>query len=87
MSTLNSLPSEDSLETRWASIFKLKQECYLDLEYDEEGNLITEDMPELNADWLNPNTRGRHILPRPTSVPGGTSSTNATQVPGGAPLR
>ena len=86
-STVNSLPSEDSLEAQWASIFKLEREYYLDLEYDEEGNLITEDMPKLDEDWLNPNTRGRHILPRPTSVPGGASSTDATQVPGGAPLR
>ena len=57
------------------------------MEYDEEGNLITEDMPKLDADWLNPNTRGRHTLPCPTSAPGGTPSTDATQVPGGAPLR
>ena len=85
--TVNSLPSEDSFETQWANIFKLHQECYLDLEYDEEGNSITEDMPKLDADWLNPNTRGWHILPRPTSVPGGASSKDATQVPGGAPLR
>merc|ERR1712127_627100 len=80
---------EDSLDKQWATIFKLGREFYLDLEYDEEGNLITENMPKLDADWLNPNTRGRHILilPRPTSVPRGASFTDATQVPGGAPLR
>ncbi len=86
-STVNLLPAEDSLETQWTSIFKLQQECCLDLEYDEEGKLIAEDMPKLDADWLSPNTRGRHILPRlTTSVLEGASSIDTTQVPGGAPL-
>ncbi len=44
-------------------------------------------MPKLDADWVNPNTHGRHILPGPTSVQGGASSIDATQVPWGAPLR
>ncbi len=49
--------------------------------------MIIGDMPKLDADWLNPNTHGQHILPCPTtSMSGRASSTDATQVPGGAPL-
>ena len=57
-STVNSLPTEDSLEDQWTNIFKTEYECYLDLECDEDGNLITDDIPKLDKEWLNPNKCG-----------------------------
>ena len=36
-STVNSLPSEDSLDKQWARILKLDREFYLDLEFDDNG--------------------------------------------------
>ena len=89
--TVNSLPSEDSIEKQWARIFKLKREFYLDFEFDDEGNLITDHWPQLDHEWLDPKGRnGPSILRRPAasmpggaSVPGGASSHDAT----GAGLR
>ncbi len=51
--TVNSLPTEDSLEKQWARIFKLKREFYLDFEFDEGGNLITDHWPDLGSKWLD----------------------------------
>ena len=42
-STVNSLPSEDSLEQQWSRIFKLDREFYLDVEFDANGNVMTDD--------------------------------------------
>ena len=84
-STVNSLPTEDSLEEQWARIFKLKREFYLDFEFDASGNLVTDNWPDLGNDWLGP--KGQivpTILKRGTQVPGGASSLDTMQSPGGA---
>ena len=52
--TVNSLPSEGSLEKQQARIFKLKREFYLDFEFDEKGNLVTDHWPDLGNEWLDP---------------------------------
>ena len=49
-STVNSLPSEDSLDDQWRRIFKLDREFYLDVEYDSNGEVITDEWPNLTDD-------------------------------------
>ena len=85
-STVNSLPTEDSLDIQWTRIFKLDKEFYLDLEYDEDGNLITSDWPNLSPEWLDPRKKvGKTILSRTESIaPGGASSDDEILAPGGA---
>ena len=85
-STVNSLPTEDSIDDQWARIFKLEKEFYLDLEYDEDGNLITSDWPHLSTEWLDPSKKvTKTILTRPVDIaPGGASSDEDIQAPGGA---
>jgi len=62
-STVTSLPPEDSLDDQWAHIFKLHRGFYLDIEYDEDGNLITSDWPSLDSEWLDPDTKtANHLI-------------------------
>ena len=71
--TVNSLPSNKPLDTQWSQIFKLDREFYLDLEYNQDGQLKTAHFPNLDSDWLDPmssNTTGDR-------VPGGLSDLNA----------
>ena len=83
--TVNSLPTEDSIDTQWKRIFKLRREFYLDIEYDSDGNIITSDWPKLDQEWLDPNDRERNILARPaTQVSEGASTKDATLAPEGA---
>ena len=57
---------EDSLDGQWACIFKLDREFYLDLEYNNDGNIKTSYWPRLNDEWLDPNSQqGKRILARP----------------------
>ena len=56
VATVNSLPTKDSLDNQRARIFKLGREFYLDLEYDNDGNIKTSDWPQLNGEWLDPNS-------------------------------
>ena len=80
--TVNSLPSEDSLEDQWAHIFKLDREFYLDLEFDDDGNIDSSHWPDLEDNWLDPHARARYILPRPTAqVSGGVPTSTPTGVP------
>ena len=84
-STVHSLPTEDSLDDQWARIFKLDREFYLDIEYNGNGEIETSDWPELNSEWLNPRTRGRHILSRkPTTQVSEGASSDAISSPEGA---
>ena len=52
-STVNSLPSNKSLDTQWSRIFKLDREFYLDLEYNQDGHLKTSYFPDLGSEWLD----------------------------------
>ena len=85
-STVNSLPTEDSLDIKWTRIFKLDKEFYLDLEYGRDGNLITSNCPNLSPEWLDLRKKvGKTILSRSGSTtPGGASSDDEIQAPGGA---
>ena len=86
-STVNSLPTEDSIEDQWARIFKLDREFYLDMEYDEDGKLVTSDWPQLSTEWLDPKAKGiKTILSRQVDMtaPGGAPPDKAIQAPGGA---
>ena len=90
-STVHSLPSEDSLDKQWEQIFKLDKEFYLDIEYDDNGNIKTDEWPRLNDEWLDPRERGRHILSRPRNVasggdnaPGGDRPSVEARASGGA---
>ena len=59
--TVNSLPSNKTLDEQWSRIFKLDKEFYLDLEYDQDGQLKTSHFPDLDSKWLDPvslNTTG-----------------------------
>ena len=76
--TVNSLPSNKPLDTQWSQIFKLDREFYLDLEYNQDGQLKTSHFPNLDSAWLDmmsPNTTG-------VRSPGGAPDVNAA--PGGA---
>ena len=55
-------------------------------EYDEDGNLITSDWPHLSTEWLDPSKKvTKTILTRPVDIaPGGASSDEVIQAPGGA---
>ena len=88
-STVTSLPTEDSLDNKWARIFKLDREFYLDIEYDKDGNLITSDWPSLDSEWLDQDTKAtKTILSRLVNkAPGGASSTDELiQALGGASI-
>ena len=88
--TVNSLPTEDSLKNQWARIFKLGGEFYLDIEYNDDGNIKTSDWPRLNDEWLNPNSQqGKSVLTFPrvdktATAPGRASDNDATLAPGRA---
>ena len=56
--TVNSLPTEDSIDGQCARIFKLDIEFYLDIEYDEDGKLIASNWPQLSTELLNPKAKG-----------------------------
>ena len=88
-STVNSLPHEDSIDDQWTRIFKLEREFYLDIEYDEDGKLITSDWPPLSTEWLDPTAKGTvTVLSCPVNkAPGGASSDEAIQAPGGARIQ
>ena len=76
--TVNSLPSNKPLDTQWSRIFKLDRELYLDLEYNQDGQLRTSYFPDLDSEWLDAvssNTIG-------VRAPGGASDVNVA--PGGA---
>ena len=85
-STVNSLPTENSIDDQWARIFKLDREFYLDIEYDTDGNIITSDWPHLSTEWLDPSAKDTvTVLSRPVNpAPGGASPDEAIQAPGGA---
>ena len=64
--TVNSLPTEDSLDNQWACMFKLGRDFHLNLGYSNDGNIKTSDLPRLNDEWLNPNSQqGKRILIHP----------------------
>ena len=63
--TINSLPTEDSLDNQWARIFKLDRVFYLNIEYTNDGNIKTSDWPRLNDKWLDTKVCGSHILTQP----------------------
>ena len=52
--TVTSLPPGDSIGKQWDRLFKLERECYLDEEYDSDGLLKTNHLPDLDEEWLDP---------------------------------
>jgi hypothetical protein len=52
--TVNSLSSNKPLDTQWSQIFKLDREFYLDLEYNQDGQLKTSRVPNLDSEWPDP---------------------------------
>lgn len=83
-STVNSLPSEDSIDKQRARIFKLGREFYLDAKYDENGNIATEHWPPLGDEWLDHVGRDCHILVHPSNpVPGVNVDRGGDTDPGG----
>ena len=86
-STVNSLPTEDSIEDQWACMFKLDIEFYLDMEYDKDGKLVTSDWPQLSTEWLVPKEKGiKTILSYQIDMtaPGGAPSDEVIQAPEGS---
>ena len=88
-STVNSLPTEDSTDDEWARIFKLDREFYLDIEYDEDGNLTRSEWPHLSTELQDPTANSTvTVLARPVdTAPGGSSSDKAIQAPGGLVIK
>jgi hypothetical protein len=54
--TVPSLPDGQDLGEQWNHIFSLgcEAEFFLDLEHDENGNVKTSHLPDLDAEWLDP---------------------------------
>ena len=50
---VNYLPSNKHLDTQWSRIFKLNREFYLDLEYNQDGQLAMSHFPDLDSEWLD----------------------------------
>ncbi len=71
--TVNSLSPTKSLEKQWAQILRLNQECFLDVDYDKDGNAILPLLSELikNFSKAKAKTPEFQSLPRfePTSNP------------------
>ena len=54
--TVPSLSDGQDLDEQWNHIFDVgcEAEFFLDLEYDDSGNVKTSHLPDLDADWLDP---------------------------------
>ena len=49
-----SLSQDKALDVEWNQLFKFNRELYFDVEYDQEGRLMTSHLPDLCEELLDP---------------------------------
>ena len=77
-STVNSLPSNRSLDVQWSCVFELNREFYLDLEYDQDSHFKTSHFPDLGSEVIDP------VFLSTTGVRASWGAADADAAPGGA---
>jgi hypothetical protein len=67
--TVNSLLATESLDKQWAQIFRLERECFLDVDYDKNGNAIQPLLSELIKNFSKANAKTPEFRPLPIFEP------------------
>ena len=74
--TVNSLSTTESLEKQWMQIFCLNRECFLDVDYDDDGNAILPLLSELIKNFSKAKTKPQEFQPLPRFEPTSKPATN-----------
>jgi hypothetical protein len=61
--TVHSLPPDQPLAEQWADIFRLGRECFLDIDYDDDGNPILPPLMDIIKSYARTKSDQQVLLP------------------------